>query len=130
MTAALRNPLRFFGELGRQRLSIVCWVYYLVLLNFSSGLFWSKPLAKVIFFTFIISASTIIGLYSRFGFRKIMGVGHIYWVPLVYFLFRQINDSGGGYRAYLIVLAVSITVSLVLDAVDAWTYFTGRKREY
>lgn len=129
-TATLKNPLRFFVELGRQRLSIVCWVYYLVVLNFSSAFFWDEPLAKVIFFTFAVSAFTIIALYSLFGFRKIMGVGHIYWVPLVHFLVRQINDAGGRYRAYLIVLTVSIIISLIFDTIDAWKYFTGRRTEY
>jgi len=129
-TTTLRNPLRFFVELSHQRLSIVCWVYYLVVLNFSSAFFRNESLAKVIFFTFVVSASTIIGLYSRFGFKKIMGVGHIYWFPLVYLLLRRINDSSGSYRAYLIVLTVSILISLVFDTVDAWKYFTGRGKEY
>jgi hypothetical protein len=38
------------------------------------------------FFTFIISASSILGLYSLFGFEKIMGLGHIFWVPLLFFV--------------------------------------------
>lgn len=122
----MRNPVNFFIQLKRQRLWIVCWVYYLVILNFSSAFFWDKPLAKVIFFTFIISAASIIGLYSLFGFEKIMGLGHIFWIPLLFFLFRQINDSSGTYRSYLIVLTFSIIVSLVFDAIDAWKYFARR----
>lgn len=127
MKITVRNPFRFFIELRHQQLWIVYWVYYLVILNFSSAIFWNKPLAKVIFFTFIISASSIIGLYSRFGFEKIIGLGHIFWVPLLFFLLRQINYSIGKYRIYLIVLTLSIIISLIFDTVDVWNYFTRKK---
>ena len=122
-----RNPFRFFIELRHQQLWIFCWVYYLIILNCASVLFWNKPLAKVIFFTFIISAFSIMGLFSRFGYAKIMGLGHIFWVPLVFFLFQQINYSSGKYRSYLIVLTLSIIISLIFDTVDVWKYFTRKK---
>ena len=119
----MRNPFSFFIELGHQPLMLVLWVYYLVILNLSSAVFWNQPLAKVIFFTFILSASSIIGLYSVFGFKKIMGLGHIFWIPLLFFLFPQISDSSGNYKKYLTVLTSSIIISLVFDTVDVWKYF-------
>jgi hypothetical protein len=122
----MRNPLRFFIELNQQRLWVVCWVYYLVIMNFSSAFFWQEPLAKTIFSTFIVSAFSIIALYTRFGFEKIMGLGHVFWVPLLVLLVGQVRDSGGTYRSYLIVMTLSIIVSLVFDTVDVWTYLTRR----
>ena len=118
----MRNPLLFFVVLNQQKLWLILWVYYLVTLNLSSALFWNKPLAKVIFFTFIVSASSIIALYSYFGFEKIMGLGHIYWLPLLFFLFKQVPNFKGHYKNYIVVLTISIIISLIFDTVDVWKY--------
>ena len=120
----MRNPFSFFVVLNQQQFGFALWVYYLVTLNLSSALFWNKPLAKVIFFTFIISATSIIGLYSYFGFEKIMGLGHIYWLPLLFYLFKQIPNSEGLYKNYLLLLTTSNIISLIFDTVDVWKYMT------
>jgi hypothetical protein len=123
----MRNPFSFFSVLNKQPFFYVLWVYYLVALNLASGLFWNRPLAKAIFFTFIVSASSIIGLYAVFGFSKIMGLGHVYWLPLLFYLFPQTVKSSGGYRNYLVVLTISICISLVFDIVDVWIYLVWRQ---
>jgi len=124
----MRNPFSFFVELMHQPCWIVLWVYYLVIVNVSSALFWNQPLAKAIFVTFIISAATIIGIYAIFGFEKIMGLGHIFWLPLLVFLLPQVADSQGWYRIYLVILALSIIISLAFDTVDVWKYLSRGKR--
>lgn len=126
----IRNPFKFFTELMHQRLWLVIWVYYLVILNFSSAFFWDEPLAKAIFLTFIISTITTIGLYSRFGFEKIIGFGHIFWIPLLLFLLPQITDSSGGYRNYLAILSSSIIILLAFDTVEVWKYLSQEKSPY
>ena len=120
----MRNPFSFFVVLNQQQFWLALWVYYLVTLNLSSALFWRKPLAKEIFFIFIISASSIIALYSYFGFEKIMGLGHIYWLPLLFYLFKQIPNSAGLYKNYLLLLTTSNIISLIFDTVDVWKYMT------
>lgn len=123
----MRNPFTFFIELRHQPIWIVLWVYYLIIVNLSSALFWNQPLAKAIFITFLISAATILGIYSRFGFAKIMGLGHIFWIPLLVFLLPGIVDSKGGYRNYLVILSLSIIISVAFDTVDVWKYCSREK---
>ena len=62
----MRNPFLFFSDLVKQPLWVSVWVAILALANIASLLFWSAPLAKVIFITFMISAMTIMAL-SREG---------------------------------------------------------------
>jgi hypothetical protein len=57
-----------------------------MLVNVASLLYWSEPLAKIIFVTFMLSAMLMMGLYSKFGFEKILGLGHVLWVPLLAYL--------------------------------------------
>ncbi|MDH3900416.1 MAG: hypothetical protein OEU51_05145, partial [Gammaproteobacteria bacterium] len=95
--------------------------------NVASVGFWDEPLAKLIFIAFMISAMLIMGLYSRFGFEKILGLGHILWIPLLALIVMQIPSVEASFKNYLLVLSVSIAISLVFDVVDVWKYFTSRK---
>jgi len=47
-----------------------------MIVNFASVVFWNELLAKVILITFILSAIFMMGLYSRFGFEKILEGSH------------------------------------------------------
>lgn len=123
----MRNPFRFFVELMRQPVWIPIWVLYLMAINMASVGFWHHPLAKLILITFIISAVLMMGLYSRFGFEKILGLGHILWVPLLAYIVVQGPAAEGVFQSYLVVLALSIAISLAFDCVDVWKYFTNRR---
>jgi hypothetical protein len=123
----MRNPWRFFTELVQQPVWIPVWVLFLMIVNAASVGFWIEPLAKVIFVTFILSAMLMMGLYSRFGFEKILGMGHIPWIPLLVYVLMEIPTARDTFKSYLIILSISIVVSLVFDIVDVWKYFTSRK---
>lgn len=117
----------FFVEVMRQSAWVAAWVSFLVVINLASIAFWDEQLAKTICFTFAISATLMMGLYSRFGYEKILGLGHILWVPLLFHIVTTLPAFGGMFKTYLVVLSVSITISLVFDFVDVWRYFSDRK---
>lgn len=123
----MRNPFKFFLELIQQPLWIPVWVLFLVVINVVSVAFWTEPLAKGVFVTFMFSAMLILALYSRFGFEKIMGMGHVPWIPLLFYVLMKIPTAQDPFRRYLIILSISIAISLVFDVVDVWKYFTSRK---
>ncbi len=123
----MRNPFRFFIELMQQPIWIPVWVFFLMIVNVASVGFWNEPLAKVIFVTFMLSVVLMMGLYSRFGFEKILGMGHILWIPLLIYMLMEIPIARDTFKSYLIILSISIAISLVFDIVDVWKYFTSRK---
>jgi len=123
----MRNPFRFFSELVQQPVWIPVWVLILMIINVASIGFWNEVLAKVIFVTFMLSAMLMMGLYSRFGFEKILGLGHILWIPLLAYVLMEIPGARDIFKGYLIILSISIVISLVFDIVDVWKYFTSRK---
>ena len=122
----MRNPFRFFSELFLQPLWVTVWVFWLMLVNVASLLYWSEPLAKIIFVTFMLSAMLMMGLYSKFGFEKILGLGHVLWIPLLAYLLIELPTVSHDIINYLIILLLSITVSLTFDIVDVWSYFSNR----
>lgn len=99
------------------------WVAILALANIASLLFWSALTAKVILITFMLSALMMMALYSYYGFVKILGIGHIFWVVLLPYILLQIPHTYGGFLWYLVALSILLAISLVLDAVDVWKYF-------
>jgi len=113
----MRNPFTFFVELVRQSAWIPIWVFTLMLVNMASVAFWEEPLARLILATFMLSALLMMGLYSWFGYEKILSVGHAPWVPLIVYVLVAIPAASGGFRSYLVIWSVFTAISLVLDAI-------------
>lgn len=119
----MRNPFLFFKDLLSQPPRVSALVVILALANIASLLFWAEPLAKIIFVTFILSSMAKIILYSCFGFEKILGIAHIFWLYLIPFIVLQLVYMEGVFLVYLVVLALLLCISLVYDAIDIWRYF-------
>ena len=122
----MRNPFKFFVELMQQPVWIPVWVFYLVLINMVSVIYWPEPLAKLIFITFMISAMLMMGLFSRVGFEKVLGLGHIFWVPLLAYVLIVLPTVESSFKRYLVVFSISVAISLVFDFVDVWKYMVNR----
>ena len=118
----MRNPLLFFADLAKQPLLVSVWVAILALANIASLLFWPAFLVKVILVTFMVSAVAMMALYSYFGFEKILGIGHVFWVFLVPYILLELPHTAGIFFTYLVVLSAILSLSLVLDAIDVWKY--------
>jgi hypothetical protein len=121
----MRSPLAFFKDLLKQPPWIPIWVGLLMMINMGSLAFWNEPLARWILGVFMVSAILMMGLYARFGFEKILGLGHFLWIPLLPVVVMAIPSAEGGFRTFLMVWAGATTISLVFDVVDVWKHFRG-----
>ncbi len=123
----MRNPFLFFIDLLKQPRWVAIWVALLAIANMASLLFWSDPIAKLIFATFIVSAMVMMALYSYFGFEKILGIGHIFWLFLLPYILLHLGRVDASFSLYLGILAVFLAISLVFDVVDVWRYFRQKR---
>ena len=123
------NPLHFFNDLLKRPAYEVVWVFYMMVINLFAIHFWEELLAKTIVIVFMASSTLMMGLYSRYGFSKILGLGHFLWIPLVIYIAISISDAGGLYLAYLIVLLITLSVSLVIDIHDVWSYLKSATKQ-
>lgn len=128
--AQLRNPLWFFSELLDQPAWVAGWVFALMVINMASLAFWNEPLAKLILVVFMLSAMLMMGLYTVFGFERILGLGHVFWIPLLGYLLVQIPQTEGLFAGYLIVLSLAIGVSLLFDIRDVWIYLSSKRAKH
>ena len=87
--------------------------------------------AQAVLVSMMIGAMLMSLLTARFGFSRILGVGHILWIPLLGWLaFRleQIpaDDSFGLWIRGVMLLNA---VSLVIDTADVVRYAAGDRKE-
>lgn len=123
----MRNPFLFFRDLATQPLWVSAWVAMLAFANVASIFYWPETLARVILVLFIVSSVLMMALYSYFGFEKILGLGHVLWIFLLPYIVVHLDDVDGDFLAYLVVLAILITISLVFDILDVWRYVRDRR---
>lgn len=119
----MNNPLHFFTELFKRPAYEIIWVFYMMVINLAAIYFWDELLAKVIVVVFILSSMLMMGLFSKYGFTKILGFGHVLWLPLAVYIAVLLPGAEGLFLTYLIVLLATISISLVIDIYDVWSYF-------
>ena len=78
----MNNPLYFISDLLQQPMWVVVWLGFLMAVNFASLYFWANAIGKIIFTTFMLSVMLVMGLYAVYGYEKVLGFGHILWIPL------------------------------------------------
>ena len=103
------------------------WVGLLSTVNMASLVFVSQPsgglIAALVFAG--ISLSMVAAIYKG-GLSRLVGLGHIIaWVPLVLILVFTPPLATGAYSAYLTLLLVINTVSLVFDINDFRLWLAG-----
>ena len=108
------------------------WLLLLVAANGVAPLFFlDRVEAQVVLTAMMICAMLMSLLTARFLFSRILGLGHILWIPLLGWLaFRlgQIpaDDAFGFWVRGLMLLNI---VSLVMDTVDVVRFAAGDRKE-
>ncbi len=108
------------------------WLSLLVAANVFVPLFYFQQLeAQIVLGTMEANMALMTFLTSRFGFTRILGLGHIFWIPLLSFLLTRLGNFpvGDAYGAWLRALIVVNSGSLLIDTVDVIRYLAGDRAE-
>jgi len=69
-------------------------------------------------------------LKANYGYTKLLGAGHVFWIPLVpWILFTQLDESNNDNYAWLVSVIVMNTMSLYMDIKDVWSYYKGNRSQ-
>ena len=115
----------------RSKPQVLVWMMLLILANgIAPLLFLARLEAQVVFATFLLSIALMTWLTARYGFTRIVGLGHVLWVPMVIFLLVRANalemDLYGIWVGTVVVLNV---ISLMIDVRDVMQYVRGDRDE-
>ncbi len=108
------------------------WLLLLVTLNLIAPLVFIERLeAQATVAALLVSMALMTGLTGLSGFSRLLGLGHIVWVPLLSFLWMRLGEipAADAFGLWVrAVIAINAT-SLVIDAVDVIRYAAGDRAE-
>jgi len=126
----MRVLFDFMGALRRMPLPWQAWLMLLMAVNLGGVLVFPASVeGRVTAGVFLASALLMTALFQAFGFVRLLGLGHILWVPLVLWLWSRYDaaPSEGGFRLWLGLVMTLNTLSLFIDAVDVARYLRGER---
>ncbi len=111
----------------------LAWMGLLVVANTLAPLYFIQTLeGKVVLAAIMCSMTIMTAIFGAKGFVRLLGIGHIAWVPLIPWLFTRLDnssfDSFFGY--WLVAVIVLNSLSLIMDAIDVLRYIKGERRPH
>jgi hypothetical protein len=119
--------------LTRFRIVPRLWLLTLVAVNMTSLYFIDTTEARVVFGALVISMIIMATIYLRLGFVRMLGLGHILWIPMVLWLWTRLGGTpplNSTLEYWLFIVIVMNIISLVIDAVDVVRYIKGDRKPY
>ncbi len=108
------------------------WLLLLVTANMVIPLFLLGRLeAQLVLATFLASIVFMTALTAISGFTRLLGLGHMFWIPLLWFLWTRFDGTPSDtfFGLWLRVLITLNALSLVIDAADVIRYIAGEREE-
>ena len=128
----MRSFLKFNRGVLRLPLQWRLWMMLLVAANMVVPLFFLGHLeAQVVLVALLLSLVLFALLTAKAGFSRILGVGHLPWVPLVWFLVTRLGEvpPDDFYGIWIRAVIALNATSLVIDAIDVIRYIAGDRKE-
>lgn len=128
----MRAFMRFNQGLLAMPLHLRAWVLLLISVNLVTPFFFLGQVeAQAVLASGLVSMGLMTVLTARLGFSRIVGLGHIAWVPLLGYLWIQLpgvpaTDAFGLWLRAVIALDAT---SLVLDTFDVVRFARGDRAE-
>jgi len=124
--------LRFNSGVMKMSKPARLWLLLLVTANMVIPLFFLGRLeAQVVLAAFLASFLSMIALTAISGFTRLLGLGHVFWIPLLWFLWTRLDETPSDtfFGLWLRVLITLNALSLVIDTADVIRYITGERVE-
>lgn len=128
----MRSFIRFNRGLLAQPLHLQLWVGMLIGANILIPFFFLEHVeAQAALAAGVLGMVLMSALTGRFGFSRIVGIGHVAWLPLIVFLAGSLSavPATTGFGLWLRAVVVLDAISLVFDAVDAVRFVRGDRAE-
>jgi hypothetical protein len=109
------------------------WLGLLMMINMAVPLFFITTLEGIMTIAAAIAGViTMTILFQAKGFVRLMGLGHIYWVPLVIWFWARLELASPGslFRYWMWSIIVLNTISIVIDTIDIVRYIKGERAPY
>ena len=107
---------------------LAVWISLLLAANMVVPLvFITTVEAQFVLAAAIALAVTQTAIFASKGFVRLLGIGHIYWVPLIPWLWSRLDGfpPAGPFAMWLTSVMLLNSVSLIIDVGDVARYLNG-----
>ncbi len=123
--------LGFFKAVFSMPGPIVVWVMFLFSVNLIPALIFIETLeAWVVLGGLVAGAILQTWIFSKKGFVRLLGLGHVLWLPMVVWLGYRVPlaDPGSLFAYALIAIVIVNSLSLAIDTIDVIRYVRGNRK--
>lgn len=124
------NVLKIFGIVFlRFRPVPRIWNVWLVGVNLLCLYFIGHVEAQVVLVTTLVAVVAQAIIYGRIGFTRVLGVAHLFWVPMFAWMATRAEDiaAHSDLQTWIVVLATTNAVSFVIDFTDVARFAKGER---
>ncbi|KMP11761.1 hypothetical protein UZ36_03285 [Candidatus Nitromaritima sp. SCGC AAA799-C22] len=128
----MKLMLSFVKTMFRMPLPWALWVGSLMAVNMMGPLlFIDRIEAQVVLAATMAGGAIMMGVYSTQRYVRLLGIGHILWVPMVPWLAtRDALAMDTPYGLWLLAVVVMDGFSLVVDFADVMRYVKGEREPW
>ncbi len=104
------------------------WLGMLVAANIIVPLFFIHTLeAQVVSATAIAGLLIMSVIFSEKGYVRLLGIGHIAWLPMLFWLGTRLDHApaDSAFAYWLLAVIIVDSLSLIIDTIDILRYFKG-----
>lgn len=124
--------VRYHRGLAKLPVSWKPWLITLLVANMILPWFWMDRLeAQVVFGVALLNYFSFVILTGVSGFSRLLGLGHIYWIPLIWFLCLRLDmfQADSTYGLWMRAVIILNAGCLLLDAANVIRYIRGDHEE-
>ena len=128
----MKSFIKFNQGLLRLPLPVRLWMMLLLAANLVAPLFFlDRTEAQIVLAALVASMVLMTVLTGLTGFTRLVGAGHIPWVPLIVWLWSRLDQipADDEFGIWIRALMVLNAISLVIDAIDVVRYAAGDREE-
>ena len=106
------------------------WIGTLMLVNMVVPLFFlGEREAQVVLAATLLAAMIQMFIFKAKGFVRLLGIGHLPWLPVVVWLASRSGEIGTTtvFGQWILAVIVLDGLSLIIDAVDVGRYVAGER---
>ncbi len=103
------------------------WIALLGVVNMTAIFFLDTLEGKLVLAAIVAGAVFQLSIFAAKGYVRLLGIGHILWLPLVLWLGSRIGDIGtdSTFGKWIVAVIIVDGISVIIDAVDVGRYLAG-----
>jgi len=124
----MKAMIDFFRTMLKMPKPWLVWLTFLMAANMVGPVVFIKtPEACIVILAAMAGAAIQIAIFRSKGFVRLLGIGHLPWVPLVLWLWSRLEQlpQEGFFRFWVLAVIFLNTLSLIIDATDVFRYISG-----